>query len=64
METRQGKSQCKVVEHITTSSAVHRAEIHTARCDTIFVQFYMDAPPEVPGVSKNHIFSLIKLLRF
>ena len=26
---------------------------HTASLDTIFVQIYMDAPPGVPGVSKN-----------
>ena len=26
---------------------------HTAGLDTIFVQIYMDAPPGVPGVSKN-----------
>ena len=30
--------------------------IHTARCDTILIQIYMDAPPGVPGVSKNHIY--------
>ena len=29
--------------------------IHTARCNTIYVQIYMDAPPGVAGVSKNHI---------
>ena len=28
---------------------------HTAGLDTIFVQIYMDAPPGVPGVSKNQI---------
>ena len=27
--------------------------IHTAGLDTIFVQTYMDAPPEMPGVSKE-----------
>ena len=26
---------------------------HTAGLDTIFIQIYMDAPPGVPGVSKN-----------
>ena len=26
---------------------------HTAGSDTIFIQIYMDAPPGVPGVSKN-----------
>ena len=26
---------------------------HTAGSDTIFVQIYMDPPPEVPGVSKD-----------
>ena len=26
---------------------------HTARLDTTFVQIYMDAPPGVPGVSKE-----------
>ena len=26
---------------------------HTAGLDTIFVQIYMDAPPGVPGVSKE-----------
>ena len=29
---------------------------HTAGLDTIFVQIYMDAPPGVPGVSKNQIY--------
>ena len=29
---------------------------HTAGSDTIFVQIYMDAPPGVPGVSKNQIY--------
>ena len=28
-------------------------EMHTAGLDTIFVQIYMDAPPGVPGVSKE-----------
>ena len=38
---------------------------HTARCNTIFVQIYMDAPPGVPWVSKNHIFfSQMKLFSF
>ena len=27
--------------------------LHTAGSDTIFVQIYMDPPPEVPGVSKD-----------
>ena len=36
---------------------------HTASSDTIFIQIYMDAPPGVPGVSKNQNFFLqIKLL--
>jgi hypothetical protein len=36
---------------------------HTASSDTIFIQIYMDAPPGVPGVSKNEIFFVeIKLL--
>ena len=26
---------------------------HTAGSDTIFIQIYMDAPPGVPGVSKE-----------
>ena len=30
-----------------------KKEIHTARCDTILIQIYMDAPPGVPGFSKN-----------
>ena len=29
---------------------------HTAGSNTIFVQIYMDPPPGVPGVSKNHNF--------
>ena len=29
------------------------AQGHTAGSDTIFIQIYMDAPPGVPGVSKN-----------
>ena len=29
---------------------------HTAGLDTIFIQIYMDAPPVVPGVSKNQNF--------
>ena len=28
-------------------------DTHTAGSDTIFIQIYMDAPPGVPGVSKN-----------
>ena len=28
-------------------------QLHTAGLDTIFVQIYMDAPSEVPGVSKE-----------
>ena len=28
-------------------------QIHTAGSDTIFIQTYMDAPPEVTGVSKE-----------
>ena len=28
--------------------------------DTILIQIYMDAPPGVPGVSKNQIFFLYK----
>ena len=31
---------------------------HTAGSDTIFIQIYMDAPPGVPGVSKNQNFIL------
>ena len=27
--------------------------LHTAGSDTIFVQIYMDPPPEAPGVSKD-----------
>ena len=27
--------------------------LHTAGSDTFFIQIYMDAPPGVPGVSKN-----------
>ena len=30
-----------------------RLDLHTAGSDTIFFQIYMDAPPGVPGVSKN-----------
>ena len=38
---------------------------HTARCDTIFVQIYMDGAPGVQGVSKNRNFFLqIKVLSF
>ena len=33
-------------------------DIHTASLDTIFIQIFMDAPPGVPGVSKNQIFFL------
>ena len=29
---------------------------HKAGSDTIFIQIYMDVPPGVPGVSKNHIY--------
>ena len=39
-----------------------RTSCHTAGLDTIFVQIYMDAPPGVPGVSKNQNFLQIKLL--
>jgi hypothetical protein len=36
---------------------------NTAGSDTIFIQIYMDAPPGVPGVSKNQKYFLpIKLL--
>ena len=28
--------------------------IHTAGLDTIFIQIYIDMPPVVPGVSKEH----------
>ena len=27
--------------------------LQTTRCDTIFIRIYIDAPPGVPGVSKN-----------
>ena len=30
-----------------------RSPAHTAGSDTIFIQICMDAPPAVPGVSKN-----------
>ena len=43
-----------------TSLTMAAQRAHTsngiARCNTIFVQIYMDAPPGVPWVSKNHFF--------
>ena len=38
--------------------------VHTAGSDTIFIQIYMDAPPGVPGVSKNQIFFTNKTVEF
>ena len=35
------------------SESLRQRPLHTAGSDTIFVQIYMDAPPGVPGVSKE-----------
>ena len=41
---------------ISCGLGIRPSEIITASSDTIFIQIYMDAPPGVPGVSKNHIY--------
>ena len=38
---------------IQSENAISVNQLHTAGLDTIFIQIYMDAPPGVPGVSKE-----------
>ena len=45
-----------VLEASKSAGAKGDVPKHTAGLDTIFVQIYMDAPPGVPGVSKNQIY--------
>ena len=41
-----------------------RLDLHTPGSETIFFQIYIDAPPGVPGVSKNWIFFTNKSVEF
>ena len=47
---------CWCVMHQKTMAGIFILLCHRAGLDTIFVQIYMDAPPGVPGVSKNQIY--------
>ena len=42
-----------VLENCRLNEMLLPSKAHTAGSDTIFIQIYMDAPPGVPGVSKN-----------
>ena len=55
-EQENVKTPQTVVDIELHKPAVTDESGHTARCNTIFVQIYMDAPPGVPGVSKNQIY--------
>ena len=54
-ETMALRYNYKIAEKMTTILIKRPVLLlcHTASSDTIFVQIYMDPPPEVPGVSKD-----------